>query len=230
MARIKPYAILPWIIQRGVLILFVKPLYYCFLDIEVVGLKNIPLSDKNFIFASNHSSELDPTIIPAVLPIYSKFIPMFYVSKDRSFYDRSGWRKKFYGGLIFKLFGAYPVVSGVKNYGVSMEQHIKILKDGYSIHIFPEGVRTLNGEIGEGRGGVSYLSVKSGVPIIPVSIKGFFKLNVKEFFSDNKKIIISFGKPIYLSPNFPIENDVANHKNNALLIINEIKSLFNYSI
>jgi 1-acyl-sn-glycerol-3-phosphate acyltransferase len=229
MARIKPYAILPWIIQRGVLVFFVKPLYYSFLDIEVLGLKNIPLNRNNYIFASNHSSELDPTIIPAVLPIYSRFVPMFYVSKDRSFYDRSGWRKIFYGGLIFKLFGAYPVISGVKNYGVSMERHIKILKDGYSIHIFPEGVRTLNGEIGEGRGGISYLSLKSGIPIIPVSIKGFFKLSIKDFFSDNRKIIISFGSPIYLNSNFSVENDVLSHKSNASFVINEIKSLFNYS-
>ncbi len=230
MARIKLYAILPWIIQRGVLILLVKPLYYSFLDIKVIGLKNIPLNRNNYIFASNHSSELDPTIIPAVLPFNSKFIPMFYVSKNRSFYDRSGWRKIFYGGLIFKLFGAYPVVSGLKNYGLSMNRHIEILKDGNSVHIFPEGVRTINGKIGEARGGISYLSIKSGVPVIPVSIKGFYNISIKDFFSDNKEVVINFGSPIYINSNFSIETDVLKHKDNASIIMNEIKSLFNHSV
>src|SRR3989344_5971123 len=79
--------------------------FWLFLHLRVVGLENLKNLPKGVIFATNHSSELDPILVPASLPFLSKFMPMFYVSRPREFYSTSGWRWFLYGGLFFTLCG-----------------------------------------------------------------------------------------------------------------------------
>lgn len=225
--KLKPYAILPWILQMGLLFFLVKPLYRFFLKVRIIGLDSLANCKSNFIFASNHSSELDPTIIPYCMPMFSHSLPMFYVSKNKDFYDRSGWRSIFYGGLIFKMLGAFPVVSGLKNYSLSMNDHAQIIKDGYSLHIFPEGLRTIDGKLGQGRGGVSYLSMDTNTPIIPVGIVGLFDLDLKKFFSKNSEVIVSFGRPMIFEKVSDYRDNFMIHKVNSKKIMDEIMLLIN---
>lgn len=165
--------------------------------IEISGLENLAGLQTNAIFALNHASEMDVFLLPGCLPFFSRFSPIFYTSRERSFYANSGWRQNFYGGTFFKAWGAYPVTVGLHDYASSLKHHIRILRDGGNLCIFPEGRTTRDGEIQEAKGGVAHLSYASKRPIVPVRISGTFRVSPGAFFLGRTKLSITFGRPIY---------------------------------
>jgi len=168
-----------------------------FLRLEVKGLENLEGLKKPVIFAVNHSSEWDPILVPASLPFLSPLMPMFYTSREREFYEKRGVQSLFYGGFFFKIWGAYPVKVGVKNYERSLKEHIKLLEMGAgSLCIFPEGGKTPDGTTKEFKGGVSFLSKRIWVPTIPTKIDGYFRMTKKDFFMRKRKVTITFGRPL----------------------------------
>jgi 1-acyl-sn-glycerol-3-phosphate acyltransferase len=124
---------------------------------------------------------------------------MFYTSREQAFYSRAGWRQRFYGGVFFKAWGAYPVYVGLHDYEKSMKNHLAIVRDGGNLCIFPEGKATRDGKIHEGKGGVAYLAYKTGRPIVPVHLGGTFQLTPGDFFRGRRKLSISYGEPIYMT-------------------------------
>ncbi len=191
------------------------------------GIENLHGLQKGVIFASNHTSELDPILLPASLPFFSLYMPMFYPSRERSFYKRSSWRKAFYGGILFKVWGAHRVNSGQKNYEISLATHIDLLLSGHSIFIFPEGKKTDDGRIQNAHGGVIYLSEKSGAPIIPVGITGAYKLDPKSVFFRRRKVEVSFGEPIYAKDLLALArpSDEEKYHNAARIVMEKVRSL-----
>ncbi|MBU4479958.1 1-acyl-sn-glycerol-3-phosphate acyltransferase [Patescibacteria group bacterium] len=172
------------------------------------------------IFAVNHSSELDPVMIPASLPFLSHLMPMFYVSREQKFYENSGWRQRIYGGRFFNSWGAYNAYTGLKNYDLALKHHINILNNGRSVCIFPEGHKTKDGSIGEGKSGVCFLSQKTDSPIVPVKIEGLYKPLAKKDKLGRTKLKVVFGKPIY-----PKEVSIEDFKKNTEEVMNKIREL-----
>ena len=75
--------------------------------------------------------------------------------------------------------------------------------------IHPEGTRTRNGEMGSFKKGVASLSIDTGVPIVPVFIKGAYQIypadkplpRIYDFKAHKKlPLRIEFGKPILPAP------------------------------
>lgn len=211
----------------------VRPTLFLFTDLKIVGKDNLNLVDTDCaIFASNHTSEMDPIITTTAIGPFSKFLPMFFVSRESNFYTGSGWRNNIYGGRLFALFGAYPVYSGEKDYKISLATHIKILLDKRSIYIFPEGTRFKNKEVTDkAHGGVAFLSSNTGLPIVPIAIKGASDTTLFSFFLRRKKYSVSFGKPIYPKDIF---DDTASsdklsredYKNGAKIVMRHISQLY----
>jgi 1-acyl-sn-glycerol-3-phosphate acyltransferase len=54
----------------------------------------------------------------------------------------------------------------------SLDEAALRIREGKSIMTFPEGTRSRDGEINAFKQGTFYLAIKSGVPIVPVSIIG----------------------------------------------------------
>lgn len=185
-----------------------RPALKFFVHLKVEGLDRLKNLPKGAIFASNHSSEMDPILIPASLPFLSRFMPIFYVSRPKSFYNNSGWRQFCYGGFFFKLWGAHSAISGKRDYGIALSPHTHIVLKHKSMLIFPEGRKTKTGDIvyDEAHGGVAFLAEKTGLPIVPVRIKGAFGTTLKSFLLRKQKITVSFGKPVYVSEIFDTSN------------------------
>jgi len=170
-----------------------------FAKIRILGKENIRGHKHGAIFAVNHSSELDPILIPATLNPFSRLMPMFYLARERSFYpvaQKGGFSQYFYGGIFFKLWGAYPVAVGTGDYEHALKHHISILEKEKSVCIFPEGKKTRDGGIGEGKPGVAYLLWRTGRLVIPVAIHGHYQMNPHGFLSRKHNITVSYGKPI----------------------------------
>ena len=180
-------------------------LLWFFGRLEVRGLENLKMLDgRGTIFAANHTSELDPILIPASLPFLSRFMPMFYTSREPLFYTASGWRNFFYGGFLFEVWGSHPVFPGLRNYDLSLKNHLALLSAGKSVCIFPEGRRTRDGVLQKGKGGVAYLAHATDAPIVPVAITGVFKITPWQFFTGRRKIGVVFGAPLRRTDLFPI--------------------------
>lgn len=191
------YKLFPTIFQ-ALLALVMRPFFYIFGRIEVKGIENLKNIPHGVIVAPNHVSELDPLIVGSVIPFSSHLRPLFYTSRAKGQYPHSGWRQHFYGGLLFKLLGGYPVITGIHNYEQSLAAHIKLVDEGRAVVIFPEGTRTRDGNLREGKGGVAYLAYRTNAPIVPVAIEGVYQATIWEFLTFRRKIKISFGKPFFV--------------------------------
>jgi 1-acyl-sn-glycerol-3-phosphate acyltransferase len=164
--------------------------------LEVVGLENLEGIRGPVIFAANHSSEIDPFMVPASLPFFSRFSPLFYAVRDKSFYDTNGWRKHLFNTWFINLWGGYEARAGIRDYGASLERHIELLQNGQSFCIFPEGGITKTGYVGPAKGGISYLAHSSPSTIVPVAISGVYGMSPMDFFLRRRSIVVKFGTPI----------------------------------
>ncbi len=126
-----------------------------FFRIKVKGLENIPARG-NFIITANHSSYLDPVAIGVAVPRRIKWI----VRKD--VYDVR-WLKPLLESL------------GMIRENGSVGKALDLLIKGESVGVFPEGARSPDGKLGEGKKGVAIMALRSGVPVVPCAVGGAFK-------------------------------------------------------
>lgn len=128
--------------------------------IKVTGRENVP-TDGAVLFVSNHQGRFD---IPLILGYIDK--PKAFIAKKElaKLPMVSSWMK--YMKCIF--MDRQDIRQSLK----AINQGAEYLKEGYSQVIFPEGTRSRDGRLGEFKAGSFKLATKSGVPIIPVTIKG----------------------------------------------------------
>lgn len=143
---------------------------------DVRGKDNIPAKGP-VILISNHISNLDPVIVGCAIDRI-----VYYMAKEELFDNN-------FAGKILSLLGAFPVKRDSSD-RKALKKGIDILKNQEVLGIFPEGTRSLDGEIGKGLPGAAYIALKSDAIVIPVGIVSEYKLF--------QPIIIKFGKPILL--------------------------------
>lgn len=205
-------------------------LLFVFGRFQVVGFENLRGIDTSHgvIFASNHASALDPILLPAGLPFLSRFMPMFYTSRERTFYHTNRWWEDvLYSTKWFRAWGAHQVYVGQNDYDIALRKHIKILRHGKSVLIFPEGGTTKDGALRPFKSGVIHLTVRTGAPIVPIVIGDTFKISFGRFFRRRHRLTLVFGEPIYpedlLGSN--VEISVGEYRNRLVLIENVIQDL-----
>jgi 1-acyl-sn-glycerol-3-phosphate acyltransferase len=158
--------------------------YNLFFSIEIKGRENFPKRG-GFIVASNHLSYLDPPTIGYVCPR-----KLYFFAKSSLF------KIKVFSNLI-KLLGAIPLERETE-ISLSLRKGLEILKKGEGIVIFPEGTRSKDGLMKEGKPGIGFLAIKSNAPVIPVKLEGTDKaLPPDGKFIKIKKIKVIIGKSIY---------------------------------
>ncbi|HOK55753.1 MAG TPA: lysophospholipid acyltransferase family protein [bacterium] len=158
--------------------------YNVFFLIEIRGKENFPKKG-GFIVASNHLSYLDPPTIGFVCPR-----KLYYFAKSSLF------EIKVLSSIV-RILGAIPL-DRESSMPLTLKKAIKILKKGEGLVIFPEGTRSKDGLIKEGKPGVGFLAIKSNVPVVPVRLKGTDKaLPRNSKFIRLKKIEVIVGNPVY---------------------------------
>lgn len=186
----KNYALLTvqWIIW-----ICAQPLLHFFLRVEIKGLDNVKKIKTNIIFVPNHLTELDVVLMEASLPFFSPLMPIYYVTRGRSFYDNSF----LYSTFVFNLIGGVSARTGLNDYRKSLKKHIKLLRKGANMCIFPEGRTSRDGKMNERvKGGVAALVAGSDVSILPVGISGHYKMTCSDILLRRRKVVIHFGEVI----------------------------------
>jgi 1-acyl-sn-glycerol-3-phosphate acyltransferase len=130
----------------------------------VRGTENIDRST-NYVYLANHCSYLDIITLGATIPDDIRFI----FKKEITTVPIFGWGLAL--GPYIKIDRADP-----RNAMASIEKAAAEIRDGASVAIFPEGTRSPDGKLGPFKRGGFLLATKSGVPMVPVAIKGTFAL------------------------------------------------------
>lgn len=149
----------------------------------VVGKHNVP-SNGAFLLAPIHRSNIDTPLAAYVTKRRLRFM-----GKD------SLWKMKPVGFLLSAL-GAFPVTRGSAD-REALKRCISVLESGEPLVLFPEGTRQSGPTVQPLFDGAAYVSVKAGVPIIPVGIggsEGVMPKGSKMIYP--KKCVLVVGEPI----------------------------------
>ena len=177
--------------------------------LEVNGADNIP-EKGGVLVASNHGSFLDPVIVGVGISRQT-----YYLTKQ-SLFEIPIF------GLLIKALHTIPVRRELVSVS-TFKELIKSLNAKKVIILFPEGTRSLDGKLGQGKVGVGMIALKADVPIIPAYIDGAIKAfpkNGKWIYP--KKIRVIFGKPIM--PNCKDLNK-KNYRDISTQVMQSISSL-----
>jgi 1-acyl-sn-glycerol-3-phosphate acyltransferase len=139
------------------------------------------------ILTANHQSFYDPVLIGLAVPRRVAFL---------------GW-EHFYNrpvvGTLMRMFGTVPVdldAPGARAFATLL----KVLERGGLCGIFPEGGRTHDGLITEPKSGVAALALRSGAPVIPVTISGAYRAWPRgRRLPSPEPIEVCFGEPVHLA-------------------------------
>lgn len=128
--------------------------------VSIKGLENID-TDSSYVYAMNHQSYFDIFAILSTLPVQFK-----WMAKSELFrIPFLGWAMRACGYISVDRQdprGAYK----------ALQRASELIKQGYSIIIFPEGTRSKDGHIGPFKTGGIFLALRSTRPIVPVTIIG----------------------------------------------------------
>ena len=182
----------------------VRGFFRLFFRIEGHGMENIP--EGPCFLAPNHESKLDPFLVLSYLDKSSLKKTFSYAKKD---HVNSRARK-------FVASNSNVIVMDIsKNLKESILKMAEVVKQGKKILIFPEGTRTLSGEMGEFKKTYAILSAELNIPIVPVAISGAFAAmsSGKKRIKRGEKITIAFLPAIYPEGKKPEElNDLVKQR------------------
>jgi 1-acyl-sn-glycerol-3-phosphate acyltransferase len=106
-------------------------------------------------------------------------------------------RLNYYLSTFF--FNAFPLPQREAGARQTLRYIGEITGDGFSILIFPEGVRSETGEMTSFRGGIGMIGSRLDLPVVPVKIDGVYKiLHVKSRFPRPGPVSVKFGAPMRL--------------------------------
>lgn len=116
---------------------------------------------RTYVFAANHQSYLDIPVVFGYLPAHFRIM-----AKGSLFHiPFLGWH--------LRRSGHMPVAKGNPARAArSLLEAASHVRRGTSVFIFPEGGRSPDGRFGEFKPGTFLLAIKSGAPVIPVTING----------------------------------------------------------
>jgi 1-acyl-sn-glycerol-3-phosphate acyltransferase len=168
-------------------------LLICNIKVKVIGEENL-LRGKPQILMANHQSDFDILISLAYIPVQFRWI----AKKELFAIPVFGAAMRNAGYIAIDRSNREKAIQSVEEAALSIRR-------GKSIMTFPEGARSRDGEIKAFKQGTFHLAIKSGVPIVPVSIIGSGRLMPKRSLRIKPgQIKMVIGKPIEVI-NFDIE-------------------------
>lgn len=151
----------------------------CCFKVDLVNYERFEKIKTGCILAPNHISAWETVMMPAL----SKKV-MYMMAKEEIFKNR-------FFGWFLRQMRAFPIARKKNDLG-AIKTCVKLLKDGKSICMFPEGTRSKDGTMNF-KTGVSMIAHSAKVPVIPVGIVA------EDNFKFRSKVHIVYGEPIYFT-------------------------------
>ena len=139
------------------------------------------------LIAVNHSSFFDPPLAG----ICSRR-GVFYLAR------KTLLKWPFFGPL-FPAMNVIPVERDGNDMS-ALREVIKKVKEGNAVLLFPEGTRSLDGDLQPARAGIGLVIAKTGAPVLPMRIFGAYEAfpkNARRFQLSQISVVI--GEPIHFT-------------------------------
>ena len=133
-------------------------------DVTVTGTENVPL-DEPVLYVGNHQGNMDIPLLYSTAPQTMAFV----AKKEMEKIPLLGYWMKERGCVFIDRDNARSSLKAIN-------EAIENLKSGHSMAVFPEGTRSKGPQVGDFKAGSLRIAIKSGVKVIPVSIKDSYKL------------------------------------------------------
>lgn len=142
--------------------------------------------DGPVLVVANHQSYLDPPLVGCAMP-----------QRQFDFLARAGlfdvkWLKP-----LITVLHSVPIKENGSD-PASIKEILRRLEAGRVVLVFPEGSRTMTGEMGEFKRGVALLLKRAKCPVLPVGISGAYDAwprggKPRPF---SRRVIVQVGEPI----------------------------------
>jgi long-chain acyl-CoA synthetase len=186
---------------------WIVPLTRLFAHARVEGLEHLQAIEGPVVFASNHQSHMDVPVILSALPgrwrarVAPAMLKEFFTAH---FYPaQHTWRQWFTNSLNYYLacfyFNTFPIPQREAGARHTLQYIGELTGGGWSILLFPEGVRSPTGEMKAFRGGIGMIASRLDVPVVPVRIDQVDRLlPVGSHFVRMGRVRVAFGAPLHL--------------------------------
>ncbi|NTU93102.1 MAG: 1-acyl-sn-glycerol-3-phosphate acyltransferase [Chlorobiaceae bacterium] len=155
------------------------------ISIEVEGAEHYQ-PDKTYLIVSNHAGMADIPLILGSIRLNLRFV----AKEELGRIPILGWTLKGSGYVLIKRGQNREALQSLLDATVQ-------LKKGHSIHIFPEGTRSVDGRLLPFKRGAFIIARKAGVPVLPVTIIGSNLITPKKSLKIRKgHIRMVIGEPI----------------------------------
>jgi long-chain acyl-CoA synthetase len=186
---------------------WIVPLTRAFAFARVEGLEHLRGLDGPVVFASNHQSHMDVPVIISALPgrwrarvapaMAKEFFKAHFFPADHT------WREWFTNSLNYYLasffFNAFPLPQREAGARQTLKYIGEMTGLGWSILIFPEGMRSPTGQMKPFRGGIGMIGSRLDIPIVPIRLDDVDRLMpMGSSFVRPGRVRIAFGAPLRL--------------------------------
>jgi len=167
-------------------------LFKRFFSLRVRGLEHLP-GDRPCLIAANHTSHLDSV---AILVAVRPRVEGFHLVAAQDYFFQSRLRDWFMRNLVNAVpFDRYG------NFQESLVQARFLLGVRQFLLVFPEGTRSLSGQLQPFKMGIGLLAFELGVPVVPIHISGTYQALPK----GRRRIVrqpikLLFGPPLEIEP------------------------------
>ena len=196
------------IIRRASQFTWILPIARLFAWVQVRGLENLEHVSGPVVFAVNHQSHMDVPVILSVLP--GSWRARIAPAMAKEFFKAHFFPEGFSGRQVFTnrlnyylaafFFNTFPLPQREAGARQTLRYIGEVTGAGYSVLIFPEGVRTDKGEIKPFRGGIGMIGSRLGLPVIPVRLEGVDRvLHTRWKMAKPGRVAVTFGRPMRLS-------------------------------
>jgi len=169
------------------------------------------------VYFANHTSHLDALVLWASLPRHVRMVTRPVAAKDY-------WEKGPVRRYIARIFNAMLIDrTRIKVHQSPVDIMIREIGDQYSLIVFPEGGRSVDGQIGDFKSGLYYLGKKRpDLELVPVYIDNLNRVLPRgEVLPVPLLSCITIGSPIWLETGEP-KNEFLQRARNAVLRLKDI--------
>jgi len=156
-------------------------------DLVATGADRVP-TDRAYVYMSNHQSHLDIPMLYATLP--SRTIRM--LGKTELF-QIPLWGRGLRAAEFIEVDRANPTRARA-----SIDDAARLIRDGVSVYLAPEGTRSVTGKIGKLKKGGFHLAKDTHTPIVPVAVSGTIDILPRggRVMRTGKRVDVTIGAPI----------------------------------
>lgn len=168
---------------------------------RVLGREHLDDLEGPVLFVANHSSHMDTPAILRALP--RRWRRRTAVAAATDYF----YRKRRNALAVSLLFNTVPMERNGGGLKPGATSHVdRLLRDGWSLLVFPEGTRSRDGSVGRLRSGAAVLAGQHEAAIVPVFVTGTRKVMppgrrwMRRDLRRRHPIGIRFGTPVSQRP------------------------------